>query len=518
MIISRKEWRDLFTGLGFLAPNILGFLAFTLLPLIFSLLLAFTNWDLRLHNMFKDDPLKFVFFENFTRLLSEPDFWQFLGNTLFLMLATPFGIAGSLLAAILLSKDLRGGSRQVWARLVAGALLVGGVGCLLLTGAGVSAMTILVGGLAGAILIAGALGGTTVYRTLFFMPHFTAGVATFILWKKLYNPNTGPISNALRPLLNMVAVSVNDLPPGLVQGGTWVCAALMVLLFFWGIRSLQSFWKDGEMGTLSVLLGGALLVGPVVCTLYWSTNAEEARLVSIIALGILLVALSRAVLRGRDFTCGLDEGIGGALLLGAVLMIGQFVLLGLGNVFFHLPAMAADGLEPPEWLSQYHWAKPSIMIMGLWAAIGSNNMLLYLAGLSNVPGELYEAADIDGASAFQRFWHVTWPQLAPVTFFILVMSMIAGLQGGFEMARIMTRGGPAGSTTTLSYFVYTEGFETGRLGYAAGISWVLFALVFVVTLFNWKFGSRQVYLFTGYRRALLRDAISGLRLKWKISL
>jgi multiple sugar transport system permease protein len=132
------------------------------------------------------------------------------------------------------------------------------------------------------------------------------------------------------------------------------------------------------------------------------------------------------------------------------------------------------------------------MIMAFWAAVGSNNMLLYLAGLSNVPVELYEAAQIDGASAWQRFWHVTWPQLAPVTFFIVVMSTIAGLKGGFEMARTMTQGGPAGATTTLSYFVYIEGFATGRLGYASAIAWMLFLLVLLVTLFNWRFGNRYV--------------------------
>lgn len=100
--------------------------------------------------------------------------------------------------------------------------------------------------------------------------------------------------------------------------------------------------------------------------------------------------------------------------------------------------------------------------MGFWAAIGSNNMLLYLAGLSGVSQELYEAADIDGASPFQRFWNVTWPQLSNVTFFILIMSIMGGLQGGFETARTMTRGGPAGSTTTLAYYIYSEGFESGR--------------------------------------------------------
>ena len=152
--------------------------------------------------------------------------------------------------------------------------------------------------------------------------------------------------------------------------------------------------------------------------------------------------------------------------------------------------MASAGLQPPLWLADYYWAKPSIMIMALWAAIGSNNMILYLAGLSNVPTELYEAASMDGASGRQRFWHVTWPQLAPVTFFIFIMSIIQGLQGGFEMARTMTQGGPAGATTTLSYFVYIEGFETGRLGFASAVAWALFALVFAVTAINFKFGSR----------------------------
>jgi multiple sugar transport system permease protein len=130
------------------------------------------------------------------------------------------------------------------------------------------------------------------------------------------------------------------------------------------------------------------------------------------------------------------------------------------------------------------------MIMGFWASIGSGNMLMYLAGLSNISPELYEAADIDGASSSQRFWHITWPQLAPVTFFIFVMSVIGGLQGGFETARTMTNGGPAGSTTTISYFIYNEGFVTGRLGYASAASWALFLLVFVVTLFNWRFGNK----------------------------
>jgi multiple sugar transport system permease protein len=156
------------------------------------------------------------------------------------------------------------------------------------------------------------------------------------------------------------------------------------------------------------------------------------------------------------------------------------------------PILRSMGFSAPGWHTSVTWAKPALMIMSFWAAIGSDNMLLYLAGLSNVPMELYEAADIDGASRFAKFWNVTWPQLAPTTFFIVIMSIIGGLQGGFDMARTMTDGGPAGATTTLSFFIYLEGFGVGRLGYASAIAWVLFLMVLVVTLLHWKFGNLYV--------------------------
>ena len=491
MAWTRKETRQLATGVGFIVPNILGFLVFTLFPLVFSLVMAFSNWDLRLHNMFKDDSIRFVGFENFVRLLTEPDFFKYLGNTLFFMMGIPFGVAGSLFAAILLSQDLRGGHGQVWARVVACVGLVVGLSILVVLGSPTTAMTILLCGVASLILMSGALGGRTVYRTLFYFPHFTAGVATFLLWKKLYNPLTGPVNNALRPVLSGIGGVVNSLPAGLVQNGDRVCAILIMLCILFGLRHLRVSWRDGEMGWMGVALGGAMLCLPSVLVYRWASSAHVSLPVLVVSFATVLAVLQSLTTK-REYTCIADEGLGRALVLCGILMIAQLALLGLGNVLHHLPGMSRKGLAPPEWLTQYHWAKPSLMIMGLWAAVGSNNMLLYLAGLSNIPTELYEAADIDGASRLQRFWHVTWPQLAPVTFFIFVMSVIGGLQGGFEMARTMTRGGPAGATTTLSYYVYTEGFETGRLGYASAVAWALFALVFAVTLFNWKFGNRYV--------------------------
>jgi len=94
-------------------------------------------------------------------------------------------------------------------------------------------------------------------------------------------------------------------------------------------------------------------------------------------------------------------------------------------------------------------------------------MLLYLAGISDIPEELYEAAEIDGAGRCAKFRYVTWPQLAPTTFFIVIMGFIAGLQGGFEQARVLTWGGPANTTMTLSYYIFIKGFEEFQIGYAS---------------------------------------------------
>lgn len=137
-------------------------------------------------------------------------------------------------------------------------------------------------------------------------------------------------------------------------------------------------------------------------------------------------------------------------------------------------------------------AREAILIMGIWGAIGGGNMILYMAALSNVPVELQEAAELDGAGKWQVFRNVTWPQLAPTTFFILVMGFIGGLQGGFEQARVMTQGGPAGTTTTLAYYIYNKAFVESQMGYASAVSLVLFVIIFVVTLINWKFGNKEV--------------------------
>ncbi len=512
MAMTKKDVKDLAIGVGFLLPNILGFLAFTVIPLVMSIYMAFTDWNLEMHNYFRSEPISFVWFDNFVKLFSDPDFPQYFGNTFFMMIGIPFGVAGSLVAALLLNMDfVKGDNRKrLTVTMILTAVMVSCFGLLAVLGLGGTGMMILMVSLVGGVFILGSIGGKTVYRTLFYFPYFTAGVATYILWKKLYSPENGPINNALRPLLDALTPVAILISPACEAIGIGLLV-VVGLFYLCMVRRKLRLWRDGESGNVSIWLGMILSSLPLVFAWWWvsptwlhiagkeealsllSRNANWVLLLMLIFLGIGWGRfLYNFFFVGRKYTCIIDRGIGDSTIVDGSAMVLNMALVGLCCVFWILPEMAAaeEGLTPPNWTSDYYWAKPALLIMGFWGAIGSNNMLLYLAGLSGVPQELYEAADIDGATPWQRFWNITWPQLSNVTFFIMIMAVIGGLQGGFDMARVMTEGGPAGSTTTLAYYIYTQGFGTGRLGYASAVSWLLFLMVFIVTMFNWKFGNR----------------------------
>jgi multiple sugar transport system permease protein len=301
--ISSKR-REALAAYGFLAPNFLGFLAFTSIPVIISLVMSFTHW-----NIFKSPT--FLGIDNFYNLLwfhrehgrlvpNDPFFWQYVYNTVFLMIGIPIGMAGSLIVALTMNRKLR---------------------------------------------------GIVVYRTVYFLPSVCSGVALLILWKYLYNSDIGFINTFLRTI-------------------------------------------------------------------------------------------------------------------------------GIAN--------------PPDWLGATFWAKPALMLMGLWGGLGGYNMILYLAALQGVPSSYYEAAEIDGAGPWAKFWSITWPMISPTTFFILIMSIIGGFQSGFMTANVMTGGGPAGSTTTIEYYLYQTAFEKFNMGYASAVAWFLFAVILVLTLAAWKLGGRVV--------------------------
>jgi len=304
-------------ALLFLLPNLVGFLIFTLGPVLVAAGMSLYSYQLATGTP------EFVGIANFSNLLgftridgqwsaNDPYFWQYLANTLFLMLNIPLAMIGSLLLAVLLNRELP---------------------------------------------------GRIFFRTFFFIPHLCSGIAIYMVWKMLltFEPNVGIIN-----------------------------AFLWQVYHFFGIEGAEAV----------------------------------------------------------------------ALL--------------------------------PGWLIDANWAKPALIIVFVWASVGGFSLVLYLAGLQNIPSELYEAAQIDRANWWVQLRYITIPQLAPTSFFIFVTSVIGGLQGGFEAAYIMTGGGPGGSTTTISYYIYTQAYEQLEVGYAATISMVLFMFIFIATLFNWRYGGKKL--------------------------
>lgn len=366
----KSDNKHLRIALLFLAPNLIGFLCFTLVPVLISLAGSFTTWSLR-----PSVPLEFVGLDNYLYLLKDKDFYFYFYNTIFMMLGAPISIAGSLFLAIVLHEKMKFRKFNLNRRLAFGSLGLSTLAAILLSKMGSPNAGCLILFL-GIVSCLGILLGSVAYRSFLYLPHFAAGAATVILWQQMYNPNFGFINQFLE------------------------------LIY----RALDVHWS---------------LPG-------WLTSTRTI----------------------------------------------------LGFIQF------------PQWFSNGGFglgARESIIIMVIWGAVGGNNMLLYLAGISNIPPELYEAGDIDGCSAWQKFKYITWPQLAPTTFFISVMAIIGGLQGGFEQARLMTQGGPAGTTTTLSYYIYLQGFERLDLGYGSAVAWVLFILIFGVTLLNWKYGKGEAH-------------------------
>ncbi len=151
------------------------------------------------------------------------------------------------------------------------------------------------------------------------------------------------------------------------------------------------------------------------------------------------------------------------------------------------------GIQGPGWLSDKKWAMPAIVLMDTWRHMGYYG-LIFLAGLQGIPQEFYEAAEIDGAGAWAKMRSITIPLIFPTTFFVLVMAFIGAFQL-FGEPYVMTGGGPGYATTTLVFLIYRNAFEGFKMGYAALQAWVLFVVIFLVTLVQWRFSQERGYGF-----------------------
>ena len=138
------------------------------------------------------------------------------------------------------------------------------------------------------------------------------------------------------------------------------------------------------------------------------------------------------------------------------------------------------GINPVDWLGDPNWAMPAIILMSVWKNFGYN-MIIFIAGLQNIPDYLYEAAIMEGANAWQQFKKITIPMLAPTTVFISIITMIGFFQL-FAEPYIMTQGGPLNSTLSIVQYMYQEGFKWWNMGYSASIAFVLFFIIFIATI------------------------------------
>jgi multiple sugar transport system permease protein len=293
--MTRREKREAWAAVIFLAPWIIGFVLFTAGPMIASLILSFCRWDMI-------SPARWIGLANYREMFHDKLVFKSLSNTvIYSAMYIPASICTALALAMLLNQKLA---------------------------------------------------GMRIFRTLFYLPTLTQGVATFVLWSTVFESEIGLLNRILRPIT---------------------------------------------------------------------------------------------------------------------------------HVF---------GFEPPSWLHDPNWSKPAIVIMGVWGVGGM--MLIFLAGLQNIPEQLYEAAEIDGAGKLRQFFNVTLPMLSPVIFFNTILTTIGSLRV-FDAAFVLTSGGPAKSTLFYVYYLFNRAFVHFNMGYASAMAWLLFAIVLVLTVIQVRFGKKWVH-------------------------
>lgn len=259
-----------------------------------------------------------------------------------------------------------------------------------------------------------------------------------------------------------------------------ILASLGLTLFSWDLLTPPHFIA---LGNFDRLLHDPTFWASLSHTLYFI--AGYIPLVMVLALGLAVILNQnlpgRVLFRGAFFLPVVSAWV-------AVALLWQWIFnprFGLVNYL-----LALFGLHGPNWLFDPNWAMPAIIITSVWKDIGFI-MVMFLAGLQDIPADYYEAASIDGAGAWQSFWYITRPLLAPATFFALIISLINSFQV-FDQVWIMTSGGPAGATTVLVEEIVKNAFSYGQMGYAAALSWVLFVLVFAATLVQMRLQKQLV--------------------------
>ncbi len=207
-----------------------------------------------------------------------------------------------------------------------------------------------------------------------------------------------------------------------------------------------------------------------------------------LVLGLAAALLLNQPLRGRDGARAVL--FAPTLLSGAAISI---VWVYLFDPRYGLIAQALSwiSVRSPDWLNNPSWAMPAIIIVYVWKNLGFT-AVIYLAGLQAIPRDLYEAAKVDGAGVWWRFRSVTLPMLSPISFFLVVTSILNTFQA-FDIIQVMTKGGPVNATNTLVYYVYEQGFVAFNAGRAAAAALVLFVIMLAITLIQLRYTEQRVH-------------------------
>jgi multiple sugar transport system permease protein len=205
--------------------------------------------------------------------------------------------------------------------------------------------------------------------------------------------------------------------------------------------------------------------------------------------GLMVALLLNNQIRGRGLFRAMYylPGVTSAV---AVAVVWKWIFNGdFGLINYYLIQMGVIN-EPIRWLTDPNLAMPSVIIVSIWGGVGGC-MIIYLAALQALPEEIYDAAKVDGATPIRTLFSITIPLLGPATFFLLITSIIGAFQQ-FGLPYLLTSGGPVGRTTTIAYYLYTSAFKNFEMGYAAAMSYVLFAMIFVFTLLQMRFTYRDI--------------------------
>lgn len=240
-----------------------------------------------------------------------------------------------------------------------------------------------------------------------------------------------------------------------------------------GLANYQSIYESAQfrnaLGVTVKYMGGVTVLG--------------------VALGLVIAMLLNSGIRGQNiyrmiyFLPVVTSTVAAAVVWRYLMTPGT----GYADVF-----LRNIGLTPPSpaWLRNPTWALRIVILVGLWKRLGFN-IVVFLAGLQNIPKDYYEAATVDGAGIWARFRHVTIPLIAPITLMLVIMSIIDAFLI-FDVVYVMTEGGPVGTTEVVGFLLYRQAFRYFNLGTASAMGWVIFAIVFTASLILWKFfGARE---------------------------